>query len=187
MTHLISCECGKVQGEILIPSKGVRAICYCKDCQEFAAYLGRAEKILDSNGGTEVVGLRQSNIRIRDDEGYIQCVQLKPKGLFRWYAACCNTPIGNTFSNYKVSHIGLIHNFITHLPRTHEEAFGAVKLQVNTSSATAPVIEQKAKIGVIVSYVFSLLRERLCRRYKLSPLFTCSGKPISSIKKLDEQ
>ena len=54
MKHLISCDCGIFQGEITDCTLGVRATCYCKDCQMFAAYLGKTDDVLDQVGGTEV-------------------------------------------------------------------------------------------------------------------------------------
>jgi len=62
MKHLISCDCGSFRGEIIDCTAGVSAVCYCKDCQMFAAYLGKTDDVLDPSGGTEVVGLRHSNI-----------------------------------------------------------------------------------------------------------------------------
>jgi hypothetical protein len=37
-------------------------------------------------------------------------MSLSDKGMLRWYASCCNTPIGNTSRDFKVSHVGLLHN-----------------------------------------------------------------------------
>jgi len=186
MKHLISCSCGELQGEIRGPKAGVRAICYCKDCQIFAAYLDKANDVLDESGGTEVIGLRHSNILFTHGIDNLKCVSLSKNGLLRWYAGCCKTPIGNTPRNFKVSHIGLIHNCIVQQPSSSEKVFGPVQLRVNTDSAKKPVKELKPTISVISHYVFSILKERLSGRYKLSPFFKESGEPLLQVSVLTE-
>ncbi len=38
-------------------------------------------------------------------------MRLTPMGLLRWYAGCCNTPIGNMVSA-RVPFIGIVHMFM---------------------------------------------------------------------------
>ena len=74
-----------------------RVICYCDDCQAFAHQLGRAD-LLDSNGGTDIVQVAPASPHIRQGQDKIAALRLSPKGLYRWHARCCNTPVGNTLS-----------------------------------------------------------------------------------------
>jgi hypothetical protein len=70
-------------------------VCYCNDCQAYAHYLGRAD-LLDTHGGTDVVQVAPASLSFdRGAEGIVG-LRLTPKGLFRWYASCCKTPLGNT-------------------------------------------------------------------------------------------
>jgi len=41
----LRCRCGHVRGVAIgvAPSTGFRFVCYCKDCQAFARFLGRAD------------------------------------------------------------------------------------------------------------------------------------------------
>ncbi len=55
MNHRFQCRCGALQGEVLRPERGVRAVCYCGDCQTYAHLLGEASLVLDPLGGTDVV------------------------------------------------------------------------------------------------------------------------------------
>lgn len=36
----------------------------------------------------------------------LACLRLTDKGLLRWYSTCCQTPIGNTSANWKISFVG---------------------------------------------------------------------------------
>ena len=72
-----------------------RMVCYCDDCQTFAHALERAD-LLDAHGGSEVVQVAPASLIFTEGQDQIACLRLSPKGLYRWYARCCNTPLGNT-------------------------------------------------------------------------------------------
>lgn len=95
----LSCRCGEVHGWVrgVSPDKVNRAICYCDDCQAFAHRLGRAE-LLDEKGGTDVVQVAPCSLSFDEGVERIVGLRLSPKGLHRWYASCCNTPLGNSMT-----------------------------------------------------------------------------------------
>lgn len=136
MTLSIACKCGQFQGE---PDQQLahphnRLLCYCDDCQGFAHYLGNAEGILDEQGGTDITQVTAGSLTITQGLEHLACVRLSPKGLRRWYAKCCNTPIGNAPS-VSLPFIGLIHSCLT----PHSEigqTFRPTRLVVYTNFAT---------------------------------------------------
>jgi hypothetical protein len=93
----LHCRCGDVRGLVAKPSPNVvnRMVCYCDDCQAFLQYLGRAD-LLDAHGGTDIVQVAPASLSFDRGNDRIVGVRLTPKGLYRWYASCCNTPVGNT-------------------------------------------------------------------------------------------
>ena len=95
----LSCRCGKVGGRVAnaAPSTVNRAVCYCDDCQAALHHLGRTD-LLDDYGGTDVVQVAPSSLTFHRGSEHIRGLRLTPKGLYRWYGSCCNTPVGNTFS-----------------------------------------------------------------------------------------
>jgi hypothetical protein len=96
-TATLRCRCGKVEGRVTgaAPSAVNRIICYCDDCQAFAHHLGRAD-VLDASGGTDIVQVAPSALAFPAGAEHVAAIRLTPKGLYRWYASCCKTPIGNT-------------------------------------------------------------------------------------------
>ncbi len=60
-------------------------------------------------GGTDVVATLPRHVRFTQGIEALACMSLSETGMLRWYARCCNTAIGNTPRNFKVSHVGLIH------------------------------------------------------------------------------
>jgi hypothetical protein len=73
-----------------------RLVCLCNDCQAYAHYLGRVEKILDVNGGTEIIPVHPAKLQITHGKEKLSCVRLSDDGVNRWFAACCKSPVANT-------------------------------------------------------------------------------------------
>jgi hypothetical protein len=95
----VRCRCGEVRGTVTNPSPESvnRITCYCDDCQAFAHQLGRAD-LLDAKGGSDIVQVAPAALSFTRGLDRIIGVRLKPNGLYRWYASCCNTPVGNTLT-----------------------------------------------------------------------------------------
>src|SRR5271165_2181914 len=110
MNHLLKCRCGTLKGSVGQSARVNRCICYCRDCQAFAHFLGRADETLDAQGGTDIVQTLPATIAFTQGVDALACMRLTENGLLRWYSACCSTPIGNTLANYKISFIGLVHD-----------------------------------------------------------------------------
>src|SRR5688572_22885083 len=93
----LKCNCGSIRGQVEISrSMNKRIICLCNDCQAYAHYLGRVDRMLDPNGGTDIVPVHPAKLRLTRGAEYLACVRLSDDGVYRWYAGCCNTPIANT-------------------------------------------------------------------------------------------
>jgi hypothetical protein len=109
-TLRIRCTCGALQGEArdVTAAAGNHAVCYCDDCQAFAHFLGRASEVLDANGGTEIYQMSPALVRFTAGTDRLACVRLTDKGMRRWYAACCRTPIGNTMASRGMAFVGVI-------------------------------------------------------------------------------
>jgi hypothetical protein len=85
-----------LKGFVEIPQNANRGVCYCKDCQAFAHFLGKDGETLDERGGTDVTQVLPKNIAFTQGTEILACIRLTEKGLLRWYAGCCNTPVVNT-------------------------------------------------------------------------------------------
>lgn len=173
MNHLLQCQCGRLRGYVSHPDQVInRGICYCKDCRAYAHFLGKPREILDAMGGTEVVGVCPKYVTFTQGTENLACMSLSPKGLLRWYAACCNTPIGNTPRNFKASFVGLVHNCLEQSGQSVEQSFGPIRLWVNTRGA-----KKKVKVGAASTFMAvlrllkSLLVARLDGSYRVTPFF----------------
>ena len=95
----LRCSCGEVRGTAtdLSPRTVNRIVCYCNDCQAFAHQLKRTD-LLDAKGGSDIVQMAPAALSFTQGQHRIVGLRLKPNGLYRWYANCCNTPVGNTLT-----------------------------------------------------------------------------------------
>lgn len=105
--HRITCRCGALRGRVvdLSPADCSRVSCYCRDCRAYLRWLG-ADTLLDAHGGTEIIQLAPRQLTIEQGAEQLRCVRLSEKGLMRWYAACCRTPVANAVSG-KVPFVGV--------------------------------------------------------------------------------
>ncbi|MGB0440353.1 MAG: DUF6151 family protein, partial [Paracoccaceae bacterium] len=144
MDHDLRCQCGQVQWRIAGHVTGRRLMCYCVDCQAFQHHLGCADRGLDSSGGTDILQTLPEAVTLAQGVDHIAVLRLGPKGLLRWYATCCNTPIANTIATPKFAFAGMI------LP-PDAPGFGPIRARVNTLGARTPIKEQgTAAAGIAV-------------------------------------
>ena len=179
MPYSLQCACGKLKGEVSDTEHANHAVCYCKDCQAFAHFLGRQSEILDERGGSELVQISPGKLRFIEGAENLACVRLAPAGLVRWYARCCNTPIGNTLGTPKLPFVGLLHTCLGGPEHPLGEAFGPVRCQLNTESAKGlPKPSEVGVPGTILWFLRTLIGARLDGSYKRTPFFDRAGSPV---------
>jgi hypothetical protein len=175
--HRLTCRCGQVQGHVITGQPSARVRCYCTDCQAFGRFLGSSAEVLDAQGGTEIVQVCQSRLRFDRGIEQLAAVRLTEKGMIRWYAQCCRTPIGNTMQDPKMSFVGLIHSFLD--ASSLDDDFGSSVALLNTNTALGePKPRQRGLIGVILKFARLVLASRIRGRYKQSPLYSSEGRPV---------
>ena len=178
----LQCRCGKVRGEALDSSAktGTRAVCYCDDCQAFTKFLERPD-VLDGSGGTDIFQMASWRLRITQGEEEVRCMRLMEKGMVRFYAGCCRTPIGNTLGP-GVPFIGLYAAFMD--PAARETALGAPIHFCMSRFATGPTppgAHPKVSFGLLARSVRLMLGWWIGGRGKSSPLFDATtGAPRSA-------
>jgi hypothetical protein len=188
MNHPLQCTCGTLKGYVSHPKRVNRVVCYCKDCQAFAHFLGRADEILDAKGGTDVIQTVPANVTFTEGQQVLACMRLSPKGLLRWYAGCCNTPIGNTLADFRISFVGLIHTCLENPNKSLDESFGPVRMWSFTKSAKEPTKSRRAAMAAgILRFLAMLIRARISGDYKRTPLFLPhNGAPVVAPKVLSQ-
>lgn len=165
----LSCACGQTHWRVKDKTIGRHIMCYCDSCQSAVRHLGKADTYL-SNGGTQLFQTVPHNIEFLTGRENITLMRLGPKGLFRWYTSCCNTPVSNTLPKPSFPFASAI------LPTGHTD-FGRVTANVNTEAAPKQ-ISQTGLLGTVVGVLSRALGTRISGKGKETPFFNADGTPI---------
>ena len=188
MAIALRCRCGKLEGEVDPARIKVRAVCYCKDCQAFARFLKAEGEVLDSAGGTEVEAMLPSGVRFTKGLEHLACMSLSPKGIYRWYASCCNTPVGNTPRNPKASYVGLVRTCLAATPDELDRQLGRSHITANTESAHGPTkTTPLATLFAVARLGTMLATARIGGGWRDNPFFDAAGAPVSSPRVLSRE
>lgn len=190
----LRCICGNVRGVAtnVSPETGNRLVCMCDDCQAYAYYLGRADEMLDENGGTDIYQLSPSQIVIESGKENIRCVRLTSGGLIRWYASCCNSAIGNTLGSAKISFVGMPHTFMDHQGdgRKRDEVLGPCRLSIYGCYGKGKLplgVHPKVPFRFFVRVFCFIVSSSFKKKNFPSPFFDeTSGKPVVEPKILSD-
>jgi hypothetical protein len=179
MEHPLQCRCGTIKGCVGNPGSANRVVCYCKDCQAFARFLGQERETLDAQGGSEVIQTLPKNVTFTQGVDSLACIRLTDKGMVRWYADCCRTPIGNTLENYKISFIGLLHNCLESSGPPLQDSFGPIRTYANPHGAIGEPKPKATGMGATLGWVAkTIIKARLNGDYRRTPFFK-DGRPIA--------
>jgi hypothetical protein len=179
-TATFACRCGEVRG--IVDSTGPdavnRVVCYCDDCQAFAHWLGRAD-LLDTNGGSDIVQLAPASMAFTDGEHNVAGVRLTPRGLFRFYASCCRTPVGNMVGT-GIPFVGVVAQAFAADGQHPDDAFGPPTGAIKGEYAVGPPPpgSKGLPLGLMARAIVKVLSWRMAGRAWPHPFFDrATGKP----------
>ena len=184
--HPLRCRCGHLHGSVMPARSSQRVVCYCRDCRAFARHLG-GNDVLDAQGGTEIVASLPSKLHFGAGSDALACLSLSPRGLLRWYAACCNTPIANTPRNPKIAYAGLVHTCLAQGTPPLQQSFGPLRMAVNIGSALGPVRKTPtlATAASLFGLATTLLTARTGGGWRNNPFFDAgTAAPVRSVRVL---
>ncbi|MEX0349816.1 MAG: DUF6151 family protein [Paracoccaceae bacterium] len=179
------CQCGKLRGKVrgVSPRSGTHVLCYCADCQAFAHHLG-AEWVMDPQGGTPIYQILPSRLEFSQGTEHLACLRLTPKGLYRWYASCCNTPLANTVGP-KLRLVGTLD--AAYPDADAKDVMGPFVTIGSVDEASSPTgLKAKGQLTMIVRALGRHLRAGLQRNGRNTPFFTRDGKPVVRPEVLDQ-
>ncbi|MFP3382609.1 DUF6151 family protein [Tritonibacter sp. SIMBA_163] len=101
-----ACACGSLCGHVEPTSvkQGTRILCHCADCRAVELYHGCPDP---KDTGVDLLQLNPDMVTIDQGAEHLQLLKLSPKGLLRWYAGCCGTPLFNSLGKPKLPFIAV--------------------------------------------------------------------------------
>jgi len=156
------------------PRTANRIVCYCDDCQAYLHHLGRGD-LLDAHGGTDIVQVAPSSVAFERGAERIVGVRLTPKGLYRWYASCCKTPMGNTLKP-AIPFIGIVAQALDGADEVVGKPMGGILGKF--AIGTAPEGSTKLNPRLLARVLRSLVGRRLRGQAWPHPFFDrATGEP----------
>ena len=193
MTRTVSlrCRCGTLRGRAtgISSTAGSRAVCYCDDCQIYALHLGRPD-VLDDRGGTDACILAPAQVTLSEGAEQVRGLRLSPKGLYRWYAGCCNTPLGNTMGP-RLPVLIALHSCMDHAADggSREADLGEPQVRMWARFAKGgvpPGADEKVPFRMIPRTIAHLVRGLLKGSAQPSPFFDAAGLPRTQVAVIDK-
>lgn len=178
----LQCQCGKVEGTLdVVAGDYFHVHCLCCDCQRFAAYLNNEAAILDARGGSELFQTYPAYLHITKGQEWIRGVQLKKKGLYRWYTGCCHMPIANTMPSSGTPFVGVSVKLMRFASESEKErVIGPVLMKAfarYAKGAKPKDAYDKFPLSFIPKIMAFMVKGKLKAKHKPSPFFK-DGQPI---------
>jgi len=170
------------------PQSVNRAICYCDDCQAFAHYLGRPD-LLDARGGSDVVQVAPAAMAFEQGHQNIRGIKLSPKGISRWYANCCNTPLGNVVST-AIPFVGIVTAAFDAAGQKPDQLFGKPRGAIKGEFAIGgpPPRSKGISVRLMMRSVCKVLGWKLSGKSWPHPFFDrATGNPIFPLATLSSE
>ena len=174
----IQCECGQFRARLKAFPRNTpgRLVCYCDDCQAYLNHLGRGD-LLDANGGTEVIPAYPADVEILSGREHLKCTRLSPRGMCRFSASCCNTPIANL--RPKEPWAGFLRCVYTAGGADQlDRALGPVRSRImgRYAKGTPPAgTPDKFNLKAFATVMPFMLKGKLFKKYEPSPFFAEDG------------
>lgn len=184
----LACACGALKGRLVAGpgARGSHVRCYCRDCQAFAVFLDKESSHLDEAGGTDVFQTTPARLEIAEGADRLALLRLSEKGLSRWYAACCDTPIANTLGTPALPFVGVLTANLGGADK--DAALGPVSGVAFQKYARRAPAEKLP--GVTPGYVFGFIARTFAARlrgdHKRSPFFDAEGAPVAEPRVLTD-
>ena len=178
----ISCDCGAFKADLLAFPKNTpgRLACYCKDCQAFLEKIDRTD-LFDNYKGTEIIPAYPNDISIVQGLTELNCYRLTDKGIYRWTASCCNSPIVNMRRGFPWA--GIYHSAYTKHNPEALHVLGDIKSRIYGRDAVAGApfkISEKISFTDMLVVIPFIIKGKILRKNQHSPFFNSeTEKPIS--------
>jgi len=175
-----ACRCGAVTGQLthVDPHDGTHAVCHCKSCRRAMEIAGLEE---DAVGGVDIYQTAADRVEVEYGAEHLVPMQFSPdKGIYRWHAACCDTPMFNTMKTPAFFFAGVLTRNLADIT-----PLGPVVMEGYVPDANGK--QRHKNLKTLVWRLFKrAARARLSGRYRNHPFFAADRKPVAEPQLLGE-
>lgn len=175
-TVRFSCRCGALTGQLtgIDPDEGTHVVCHCADCARADRHFGGPG---DRAAGLAIWQTTPDRVEILTGAGHLRLTRLSPKGLNRWVAGCCGTPMFNTLKGPGMPFAGVLVDCLA-----DRAALGPV---IAHGFIEAPDGKTRHQGGLTVGWRFAkrALGARLSGAWRKTPFFGLpGGEPVAEVE-----
>ncbi|MEP5761388.1 MAG: DUF6151 family protein [Litoreibacter sp.] len=169
---VLKCNCGTLEAVVtdVSPHHGTRVTCYCDDCRAGTRIMYPNDDCLD---GVGIFQTDPDKLYIRAGHDQLANFSLSPRGLLRWYAKCCDTPMFNTMRSSRLPFVGVLLS-----ANDDNSVFGPIRAQGFIKTADGKI--QHKGMFLMVSRMFRrIIASLVTGRWRKTPFFdTRTNTPI---------
>lgn len=185
-----ACDCGAVAGRIALPAPidGECIVCHCSDCRDFVRLCGKADRMLDPLGGLALFNFRGSRLQIVQGRERMASLHMTDKPVLRWFAACCGTPLFNSFANNRVPFLDICIAATRNPEALADLRKGQRHLFTKSATGDASNLPQTSPLGLILRTTPRLLKEIVSGARRRNPLFdAATHAPIAAPRRVSPE
>ncbi|MFS4580217.1 DUF6151 family protein [Phaeobacter sp. C3_T13_0] len=169
-----ACDCGQIRGELSQDAQkaGTRIVCFCPDCRANEIYHKQPDP---APGPVDLFQVNPDGLKFHQGQGLLRVMRLSPKGLHRWYAGCCGTPMANTLAKPTLPFAGMRSDRFA-----DKDALGKIRTRAFVKK-TGKQPRTEGAIRMVISLLSRMISARLSGRWKETPFFNVeNGTPTST-------
>ena len=181
MTDLpIQCACGSVRGTLceVSPDTVQHYVCHCDDCRAFIRHIDRAGDLLTEHGGTAVIHSTPARYTLTEGRDQLAAVRLSPKGLLRFYASCCNTPLGSVLEKPGIPLVSIARVALPADASAHIGASRGVNARFAIGDRSTLDAAERLPLSVLPATLCRLMLQKLQGQAYPSTFHEADGRPI---------
>lgn len=175
-----SCSCGSLRG--YLTSEGAQAgthvACHCADCRANEVYHNLPDPAPEP---VRLLQISPEAITITQGAEHLRVLRLTRRGIFRWYAGCCGTPIANTLASAKLPFAGMRTALFE-----NPDHFGKIRVEAFVPQPGKPP-RTKGALPMVLSLFKRMGAARLSGRWRDTPFFDAeTGEPVAAVEVLSK-
>lgn len=175
-----SCACGHLAGQISAEAQksGLRILCFCPDCRANELF----HQQQDPTAGVDLFQMAPHGITLTKGADQLRLMRLGPKGLFRWYAGCCGTPIANTLAKPQLAFVGLRSDLFD-----DKNALGKVRARSHVIRPGKPP-QNQGMMRMVIGIFSRMITARVSGLWRQTPFFDVeTGEPVAMPEVLSKE
>lgn len=174
--HSFACTCGTLRGHVSAHGikTGTRVVCFCADCRATELYHNQIDP---APGPVDLFQLSPDSIEITQGADQLQLMRLSPKGVLRWYAGCCGTPLANTLAKPTLPFAALRADLFA-----NKNSLGKIRARGFVPQPGKPP-KTTGATGMALGLISRMATSRMSGRWRQTPFFNIETRqPVAKAK-----